>query len=403
MAKYHFKATKSGGEIYEGEREATDKFALYHAIRAEGGTVISTKEIKERPAIFKSFSFFGRIKATDRIMFAKNLATMIDAGLPLTRALSVMDRQTRSKKFKNILSKTIAEINTGETLSSALAKFPKTFSQLFVSMVKAGEESGSLTQALKSVGDQLDKSYQLSRKIRGAMIYPAIIISIMIGIAILMLVYIVPTISATFKELKVDLPLTTRSIIFASDVVKNQWYILLGGAIAAIFTIYYVGRTTKGKRVIHAAILRIPIIGSIIKETNSARTTRTLSSLLSAGVDFLVAIRITEDVIQNVHYKDILHEASVNVEKGKAISEVFLAHEKLFPVFVGEMTSIGEETGKLGEMFSNVAFFYENEVDQKTKDMSTIIEPFLMVFIGIAVGFFAIAMLGPTYSLVDAF
>lgn len=403
MPKYHFKATKSGGETYEGEREATDKFALYHLIRSEGGTVVSTKEIRERPAIFKSLSIFGRIKATDKIMFAKNLATMIDAGLPLTRALSVMDRQSKNKKFKEILLKTIAEVNTGETLSDALKKFPGAFSQLFVSMVKAGEESGSLTQSLQSVGDQLEKSYQLTKKIRGAMIYPAIILTIMIGIAVLMLVYIVPTISATFKDLKVELPLSTRSIIFASDFLKNQWYIVIAVVVALVLFFVYFRRTVKGKRIIHAAVLKIPIIGSIIKETNSARTTRTLSSLLSSGVDFLVAIKITEEVIQNVHYKDVLHEASVNVEKGKAISEVFLAHEKLYPVFVGEMTSIGEETGKLGEMFSNVATFYENEVEQKTKDMSTIIEPFLMVFIGVAVGFFAIAMLGPTYSLVDAF
>lgn len=403
MPKYHFKATKTGGETYEGEREASDKFALYHQIRSEGGTVISTKEVRERPVMLKGVSLFGRVKMMDKIMFAKNLATMIDAGLPLTRALSVIDRQTKNKTFSTIIQKTILDINTGQTFSAALTKYPKTFSKLFVAMVKAGEESGSLTKSLKSVGDQLEKNYLLTKKIRGAMIYPSIILGIMIAIAILMLVYIVPTITAVFKELEVDLPITTRSIIFASDFLKDQWYLVLGGIVALCAGVYWMNSNIGGKRIIHNVILKVPVIGMIVKETNSARTARTLSSLLSAGVDFLIAIKITEDVIQNLYYKDVLKEASVNVEKGKAISDVFLAHEKLYPVFVGEMTSIGEETGKLGEMFSNVATFYENEVDQKTKDMSTIIEPFLMVFIGVAVGFFAIAMLGPTYSLVDAF
>jgi len=269
-------------------------------------------------------------------------------------------------------------------------------------MVKSGEESGGLTSALKIVSSQLEKAYQLTKKIRGALIYPAIIISIMIVIGALMLIYLVPTLTATFKELNVDLPLSTQIVIFISDFLKNNIIFTLFGLCVIGFGLYVSFKTPKGKRVFDTFLLHVPIISGIVKQVNAARTARTLSSLLSSGVDVLVAIRITKDVIQNSFYKDVLQSAEVNVEKGEPISTIFLKNEKLYPAFVGEMVNIGEETGKLSAMLANVAEFYEEEVEQRTKDMSTVIEPFLMVFIGLAVGFFAISMLGPMYSLADA-
>lgn len=348
-----------------------------------------------------ALSFLSRVKANDKILLAKNLATMIKAGLPLTRALSVIERQSRNTKFKMIVNKLGADVSRGEALSVAMEKHPKVFSRLFVSMVKAGEESGSLASSLLSVGNQLEKAHLLTKKIRGAMLYPGIILTVMIGIAILMLIYVVPTLTDVFKDLNVELPLSTRIIVFLSDFLKNHFIIVFIILVFIGVAISYLLKTSAGRQTYHSLLLHLPIISGITKETNSARTARTISSLLSAGVDFLIAIKITGDVVQNVFYKDVLRRAEIQIEKGKPISEVFLAEEWLYPAFVGEMASIGEETGQLGQMFENVATFYENEVEQKTKDISTIIEPFLMVIIGIGVGIFAVSMLSPIYSLVD--
>lgn len=224
----------------------------------------------------------------------------------------------------------------------------------------------------------------------------------MITIGVLMLIYLVPTLTSTFKDLNVSLPFSTKMVIWLSDFLKNHIIINLLILITVGLVFYFSIKTKRGKRALDTFVLHVPVISGIVKDLNSARTARTFSSLLSSGVDVLVAVRITQDVIQNSYYKAVLKEAEINIEKGDPVSNIFLKHEKLYPVFVGEMVSIGEETGKLSEMLANVAQFYEEEVDQKTKDMSTIIEPFLMVVIGIGVGFFAISMLGPMYSLADA-
>lgn len=402
---FSYKAQNSSGEVYEATKEAESKSALFAAIKDEGGKVLFAEEAQGKKSFSDYLSFldkFRGVKAVDKIQLAKNLGTMIEAGLPLARALTVIERQAKGKRLKVVVSNINSEISKGSSLSEALAKFPDVFSSLFVSMVKAGEESGGLNSALKVVASQLEKAYLLSKKIKGAMIYPAIILSIMIGIGALMLIFLVPTLTETFTELKLELPLSTRFIIFMSDFLSHNIILVIIGVIIAAIGLVSFGRTKTGKRFFDTVFLFVPVVKGITKDVNAARTARTLSSLLHSGVDVLVAIRITQDVIQNSYYKTILGEVVVKVEKGEPISSVFLAHEKLYPNFVGEMISIGEETGKLSEMLSNVADFYETEVDQKTKDMSTVIEPFLMVFIGAAVGFFAISMLGPTYSLVDA-
>ncbi len=231
--------------------------------------------------------------------------------------------------------------------------------------------------------------------------YPGIILLAMILIAILMLTYIVPTLMKTFTELKLDLPASTKFILYVSNLIREQGILVLSITIIVAFVLTWWARRESGKKIIHLAILKIPVIGALIKEVNAARTARTLSSLLSSGVDVVEAMTITKDVIQNVYYKDVLGKASVAIEKGDPISKVFLENSKLYPIFIGEMMSVGEETGKISEMLLGVANFYEEDVDQKTKDMSTVIEPFLMVIIAIVVGFFAVAMISPMYSLVD--
>jgi type IV pilus assembly protein PilC len=404
MPLYKYKAQNSSGETVEGIQDAQSKSDLFSSLKDSGLIVISGDISTEKTGLLARLrkADIRGVKTVDKIMLAKNLGTMIEAGLPLARALSVIERQTRNKKLKQVIKKINEDISKGDALSAAMERHPAVFSSLFVSMVKSGEESGGLTAALKVVAAQLEKAYLLTKKIRGAMIYPAIIMSIMVVIGILMLIFLVPVLTQTFTELKLELPLSTRMIIFVSDFLKNNIIFTLAALAVIIFGLYSFLKTKMGRRTMDTVFLHFPVISGIVKNLNSARTARTLSSLLSSGVDVLVAIKITQDVIQNSYYKVVLDDVKKKIEKGEPISEVFLARDKLYPSFVGEMISIGEETGRLSMMLSNVADFYENEVDQKTKDMSTIIEPFLMVFIGAAVGFFAISMLGPTYSLVDA-
>ncbi len=403
MPIFKYKILDPDKNTKEGVMEAKDKFSLYHTIKQDGSVVISAEEVTSKKNSFfsMSFSLGSGVKMHDKIIFAKNLSKMIDAGLPLTRGLSIMERQSKGR-FKKILLELNESILKGNTFSDSMKNYPDVFSTLFISMVRAGEESGNLSLALNNIGLQMEKSYQLTRKIRGALMYPAVIFSLMMVIGVLMMVYMVPTLTSTFIGLGIKLPLSTRIIIFISDFLKNYFIFVILGTILFVFGVIALLKTTKGQRFIDTLIIRIPVIGLIVKQINSARTARTLSSLLSSGVDIVVAISVTKDVIQNHYYKEVLDEIQNVIQKGAPISAVFSAHNDLYPLFVGEMVSVGEETGKIGDMLLSVALFYEEEVDQQTKDMSSIIEPVLMIFIGVAVGFFAISMLGPTYSLADA-
>jgi type IV pilus assembly protein PilC len=405
MSHFTYKAKKTTGEIYKGEKDAEDRYELYKILKESGEEIIQYKESAGKGTSFKNISisipFIGAVKTQDKINFAKNLGSMITAGLPMSRALSILERQIKNKEFKNILATLQKNIAEGKTLSQAMGAYNKVFSQLFISMVAAGEQSGNIANSLRIVGDQMDKNYALQRRIRGAMMYPCIIFVVMILIAVLMLTYIVPTLTKTFTELNVDLPVPTKMVIFASDLVINHGLLVFAGIIAVIIGLSIWSKKTSGKKVIHIAILKLPVFGGLIKEVNAARTARTLSSLLSSGVDVVESVRITKDVIQNIYFKDILDKAMIAIQKGDPISKVFNENTNFYPIFLAEMINVGEETGKIGEMLMGVATYYEEDVEQKTKDMSTIIEPFLMVFIGVVVGFFALAMISPMYSLVN--
>ena len=405
MSHFIYKAKKPTGEIYKSEKDAQDRYELYRMLKESGEEVVDVQEKGAMGSFFKmpslSISFLNKVKTQEKINFARNLGSMITAGLAMSRALSVMERQTKNKAMKDILISLQKDVSEGKTLSTAMSNYKNVFSPLFISMVSAGEQSGNLAESLKIVGLQMDKNYALQRRVKGAMMYPSIILIAMILIAILMLTYIVPTLMKTFTELKLDLPLSTKFVLFTSNMVRDHGLVvfLVIAVIIGAFVVW--SKRASGKNIIHYAILKIPVVGGIIKEVNAARTARTLSSLLNSGVDVVESVRITKDVIQNVHYKEILERAGEAIKKGDPISKIFTENEKLYPLFLGEMMSVGEETGKIGEMLIGVAVFYEDDVEQKTKDMSTIIEPFLMVFIGAAVGFFAVAMISPMYSLVN--
>jgi type IV pilus assembly protein PilC len=402
MPLYKYKFIKDGAE-HEETKEFSDKGALYVSVRANNGSILSAKEVDSKKTAFKFFSFGRRIKSREIITFAKNLAVMIDAGLSVSRSLSVLIKQSKSKGLIAVLENLSSSISGGETLSKSLESYPEIFSSLFISMVRAGEESGKLSYSLKVIADQLEKSDNLLKKIKSALVYPAVIVSLMVVIGVLLMVYMVPTLTETFKGLNIELPLATRVVIAISDFLRTNFlltivtaFILVVGFIAGI-------KTRIGKNMSDFTILHMPMIRNMSKEVNAARTARTLSSLISSGVDIISAIGITSNVLQNHYFKDLLNVAAKKVEMGELLSASLAnSNNNLYPVFVGEMLAVGEETGKMTEMLDNIATYYETEVDQKTKDLSTVVEPFLMILIGIAVGVFAIAMMLPTYSLVNA-
>ena len=403
MTRFNYKTQNNTGKIETGVIEATDKFSLAAQFKNEGKIVISLSEFKQKDYLKLEVlnEMLSRIKLQDKIIFARNLSAMINAGLSLSRALGVLERQSTNLKFKKVLQSLTYNISKGKSLSDGMKEFPKVFPPLFVSMVGAGEESGNLADSLLIVGNQLEKTYLLKKKIKGAMIYPAIVISAMIIIAILMFIFVVPTLSETFKSMNVELPTSTAIIIGISEFLANHGILALLIAVIVVTVLVILFRTPKGKRYGELTLLHLPIFSKLVKESNSARTARTLSSLLSAGVDVVEAISITKSVVQNSFYKDVLTAAGENVQKGIALSAIFMENSNLYPVLVGEMIEVGEETGKLSDMLLRVAEFYENEVDTATRDLSTIIEPILMVVIGAGVGFFAVSMITPMYSIMS--
>lgn len=401
MTRFNYTAEKSDGEVYKGTAEAVDRFELYKVVRREGGRIISMEEgaVVSTLSLEYWLSKISRVSEYEKILFARNLGAMLSAGLALARALAVIERQTKNPKLNMIVSQLASDVRRGEAMHVALAKYPTIFSSLFVAMVRSGEEGGDLPGAFSVVADQMERMYTLKKKIRGALIYPSIILMAIFGIGAYMMVAVVPTLAQTFKEMKVDLPLSTQSIIWFSDFLVNN---LVASAIGvALFVLMWpiAARTRVGKRMIEWILLHTPVIKDIVREVNAARTGRTLASLLAAGVDILTALEITREVVQNTYFRDVIESAQKGVGQGEPLSVSFTRRDDLYPAFVGEMMAVGEETGQTNEMLKRLALYYEDEVDRKTKDMSTIIEPFLMVFIGGAVGFFAVSMITPIYQI----
>jgi type IV pilus assembly protein PilC len=405
--KFRFTATDASGKEVQDVVTVEDRYAVYEEVRKRGLEVVSVEEVrgfslKGGFSMDKINVILSRVKQDELVMVTRNLGAMLNAGLALSRAISVIGRQSKNPRLQSVTKDIEERINSGESFYEALARHPKVFDSLYVSMVRAGEESGNLSQTLQTLAVQMERSSNLKKKIKGAMIYPSIVITIMVGIGVLMMIFVMPSITKTFVDMGIDLPTTTRILIATSNFMASHTILVLGGMVGFVTGFVYTLRTWWGKRIFHWVIIHMPVIGTMVKETNAARTARTLSSLLGSGVDIILSLNITEDVLQNVYYKPILADAAARVEKGTPLSSSFIEREDLYPVLVGEMILVGEETGQIAGMLEQLATFYENEVEQKTKDLSTIIEPLLMVVIGGTVGFFALAMIAPIYSISDS-
>ncbi len=402
MPSYIYTAKNKIGETKTGSKEANGKYELASLLRTQGLTLISAETIDEgsQGNIFKRLvQRFSKVSLTEKMIFSRHLSVMIKAGLPLTSALTVLADQTDNPKFKKIILNMEKNLREGVSFSNCLAKYPSVFSPLYISMVKVGEAGGKFSDVLKILANQMDKDHRLISRVRGAMMYPAVIVLAMIGIGIMMMIMVVPKLTQTFTEINIELPATTKIIIAISNFSKDHWLIGLISLVLFLFLLKIGLKNKKIKRIFHSAYLHLPIIAKLTRKINSARFARTTASLIESGVGMVKTLEIAAGTLGNVYFREALLDSAKSVEKGKDLSNSLSHYQDLYSPMVIQMIKVGEKTGNLSEILENLADFYEEEVDNTTKNLSSIIEPVVMVVIGVAVGFFAISMIQPMYSM----
>lgn len=344
--------------------------------------------------------FKPRLPLREQMFFAQHLAVMLKAGIALDRSLKTLSDQSTHRAAKRIFSEISEVVRDGEALSAGLKKFEYTFGALFINMVSAGELSGKLEEALRRAHLQMKKDYELRSKVLSALMYPAFIVIAMFGIGGAMMVYVIPKLIPLFEGFGTALPLATRILIKISKILTDYtlWIV-----IAAILFIITTTKLLKGplRRPWHTLLIHLPLIGPLLRNVNVARTTRTFSTLLGTDILVVNALTITAAIVGNVRFKEALLEAADKTKQGVSIASSFAAHAILFPPTVQTMVSVGEESGNLKELLEEVAEFYEEQVDAITKNISSIIEPILIVLLGVAIGGIAMAILTPMYSLMN--
>lgn len=403
--KYRVTIHKEGKTDEVRTMEAPSRFDIYSQVKNEGGlvTLIREEAVWSLQSLTRyNFTFGTGVSQAQLTTVTKNLAGMLKAGLSLSRALTVIQKQSGGKSLRKIAADLEESVRKGSSFAEALGLHPKVFSTLYRAMIRAGEESGGLSEALRIIGLQMERSNRLVKKVKGALIYPAIIIVAIVTVFVLMMTFVVPTLTSTFIELKVKLPLATRIIAALSEFMVEHFSYLAIGTVVLVVGGYFFIRSPRGTTLVLRASLYLPVIGELVRETFAARASRTLSSLLSAGVPLLRALEITEEVIGKNPFGTVITGAAAGVKRGDSLSSAFVKETDLYPVFMSDMLAVGEETGNLAEMLRQVAEFYEEDVEERTKDLSSIIEPVIMLVVGVGVGVFALAMVAPIYSLSSA-
>ena len=407
MPTYFYKAKNLKGEEESGVLAAQSPSHLARILRKKGYFLISAEEKgvgKKEKFKFFNLSFLDKfigVSLAEKLFFTRNLRIMVKTGISLPRAFKTLSAQARSKKFREALDIISEKITKGETLSNSLGIFPEIFSNLYQETLRVGEETGSLEDSLKILGNQMEREYGLKSKVKTAMVYPLIVLCLALVMGVFMLFFIVPNLKTIFEELNVELPFTTKVILSSADFLIENWpFAILIIGILIIFLI--MGFKSRGGEKAKASLaLKIPGISKITKQTNSALTLRTLSSLLKAGVPIVHALEITSGTLTNFYFRESLKEAAEIVEKGEKLSQALNPYQKLYSPMVLEMVEIGEETGETSEILGTLADFYEEEVINALQKLSSTIEPILILVIGGVVGFFAVSMFQPMYSIME--
>jgi type IV pilus assembly protein PilC len=385
------------GLIESGEITAATKEEVIAQLRKKN---ITATVVIEKPMKVSKFGFGGKVKDKDIVVFTRQFATMIDAGLPLVQALEILSTQVENKSFGKVLAQVKIDVESGSTYADALKKHPRVFSELYANMVAAGEAGGILDTILNRLAAYIEKAMKLKKKVKGAMVYPAVVSSIAVMVIAVIMIFVVPTFSKMFTALGGTLPLPTRIVMNLSNFIAGIGGLLAAGAIVAIVIfIVQFRKTEKGNHITDKILLRLPIFGMLINKVAVAKFTRTLGTLVSSGVPILDGLEITAKTSGNKVIEYAIMEVRKGVMGGKTLAEP-ITKAKVFPPMVTHMIAVGESTGALDAMLGKIADFYDDEVDAAVSNLTAMMEPMLMVFLGGAVGFIVVSMYLPIFKLI---
>jgi len=400
MLTYEYTARDpASGEKVKSTVQADSEQAAVNLLQKQGLSPIEMKAKTDNGGNFIS-RYTHRIKSKDKVLFARQLSTLINAGLPLVQSLRNVLGQTQNKSLQVILNQIISDVESGTAFSAALAKFPDTFNEIFVNLVAAGEASGTLDASLARLADQSEKDADIISKVRGAMVYPIIVLGVMVAVIVFMIVKVVPSVQVVYSSIPgAQLPLITRILVAAGHFTTHFWWIEVIVIGVIVFGLSRWGRTLGGKRVIDKAKMRTPPLGQLFMKLYMARFSRIGSTLVASGVPLIQMLDITGKAINNVHVTESLTKATEKVKGGKALSESLKDDPNFLPL-VSDMLKIGEESGSMEQMLSKAADYYEKEVDNQIQAISTTVEPVLMILMGVVALIVVAAVLLPIYGLV---
>jgi type IV pilus assembly protein PilC len=399
MPTYNYSARNLTGVIQQGEIELPTREEVVGFLRRQ--KLIPVKIEEKKAALDINLSFGTGIKTRDIVIFTRQFATMINAGLPLVQSLDILAKQTENKAFAKVILQVQYDVESGHTLADALREHPKVFTDLYTNMVAAGEVGGILDVILLRLATFLEKNDALRRKIKGAMVYPGVILAVAVGAVATLLIVVIPTFQNMFDSAGVPLPGPTLFVIFLSQVLKNYWLHILAGMVATAVALRYTYSTSGGRLAIDRILLKAPIFGNLLRKTAVARFTRTLGTLVASGVSILEGLEITARTAGNRVIQDAVMESRASIAGGDTISDP-LRRAGVFPPMVVQMINVGEQTGGLDEMLSKIADFYDEEVDQAVEALLSAMEPLMIVFLGGIVGGMIVAMYLPIFDMINA-
>ncbi len=398
MATFTYTASGKDGKMESGTLEAASFVAAGHLLKEQGLLPLDLSEKKQHDA-FGFLKALGTVSLKEKIAFIQNLDLLLRSGVAAPRAMRIIAKQTGNKKFQGIVNEMAGSVESGKSMHESMAVYPKIFSHIFISMIEVGELSGNLEKSLEYLRIQLQRESDLKSKTKGAMIYPGVIVSTMIIIGVLMTIFVLPKLTSTFKDFDTQLPLLTRIVIGVTDFMAGNAVLVIGAMIGFVVAAIMFLRTPSGKRALAAFLLNMPLIAPVVKKVNMARFARILGSLLKSGIAVVEGLRVTSEAMDNVYYREVVAETGEEVKLGKPLTEALSKHERLFPFIVTQMLAIGEETGNLETILDQLAEHYEQEIDDTMKNISSIIEPLLLIVIGAVVGFLALALIMPIYNI----
>lgn len=399
MPNYFYTAKSFDGKTEAGVLSAPDEYQLAKIIKSKGLVLIRAMPEEKKRKFTLNFSFsLLPVSLSEKIIMVRNLGVMISTGLSLVKSFDVLSQQSRNSRLKIALIDIKDRINKGENLSDALGNYPNIFSELFTNMIKVGEESGTLDEVFQILSLQLQKEHELKSKIRNAMIYPSIILLVMFIVGIVMVAFVIPNLNVFFKSLNVEVPIYTKILLTVGDFLSKKWYLVLIFMVLSAGSFYLLIKTKFGKKAIDAALLKIPIISPIVKKNNSASLIRSLSSMIAAGIPLTRSLEIASKTVNNHYFRDAAINAEEKVKKGWKLSVALKDYQDIFPFGVTEMVEVGEETGKSSNILKKLADFYEQEAITAVEGLSILIEPILIIILGLGVGIFAFSIIQPMYS-----